>query len=93
MVSLSETFRFADHWRRERERRRVLVPLVVGMGAALAAMVSWMLPLLVPRATAPGVDDQAMLVGLAVVTFTLCAFLARLVDCDVRCCAYRRSGF
>jgi sugar transferase (PEP-CTERM system associated) len=55
------------------------VPLVVGMGAALAALASWMLPLLAPKATAPGVDDQAMLVGVAVVTFTLCAFLARLM--------------
>ena len=27
----------------------------------------------------PAADDQAMLFGLAVVTFTLCAFLARLV--------------
>lgn len=29
MTSLSETFRFADYWRREPEGRRVLVPLVV----------------------------------------------------------------
>jgi hypothetical protein len=29
MTSLPETFRFADYWRREPERRRVLVPLVV----------------------------------------------------------------
>jgi sugar transferase (PEP-CTERM system associated) len=55
------------------------VPLVVGMGAALAILVSLLQPLLVPSAVMPGGRDQAMLFGLAVVTFTFCAFVARLV--------------
>jgi sugar transferase (PEP-CTERM system associated) len=63
----------------ETGRSLTRVPLVVGMGAALAILVSLVQPLLVPGAGAPGGRDQAMLFGLAVVTFTLCAFLARLV--------------
>jgi sugar transferase (PEP-CTERM system associated) len=55
------------------------VPLVVGMGAIMAIVVSLIQPLLVPSATMPGGRDQAMLFGLAVVTFTFSAFLARLV--------------
>jgi sugar transferase (PEP-CTERM system associated) len=55
------------------------VPLVVGMGAALAILVSLIQPLLVPSAVMPGGRDHAMLFGLAVGTFTGCAFLARLV--------------
>lgn len=55
------------------------VPLVVGMGAGLAILVSLIQPLLVPSALTPGGRDQAMLFGLAVVTFSFCAFLARLV--------------
>jgi len=55
------------------------VPLVVGMGAALAILVSLLQPLLVRSAVMPGGRDQAMLFGLAVVTFSLCAFGARLV--------------
>ena len=55
------------------------VPLIVGMGATLAILVSLVQPLLVPSAEMPGGRDQAMLFGLAVVSFTLCAFLARLV--------------
>ena len=55
------------------------VPLVVGMGATLAILASLLQPLLVHRAASPGGRDQAMLFGLAVVTFTFCAFLARLV--------------
>jgi sugar transferase (PEP-CTERM system associated) len=63
----------------EAERSLTRVPLVAGMGAALAILVSMIQPLLVPSAPMPGGRDQAMLFGLAVVTFTLCAFLARLV--------------
>jgi sugar transferase (PEP-CTERM system associated) len=67
------------------------VPLVVGMGAALGTLVSAVQPLLMPRATAPGVADQAMLFGLAVVTFTGCAFLARLaIDVMIRRHVLRR---
>jgi sugar transferase (PEP-CTERM system associated) len=55
------------------------VPLVVGMGGALAVLVSSIQPLLVPRAPRPDLHDQVMLFGLAVATFTLSAFLARLV--------------
>jgi sugar transferase (PEP-CTERM system associated) len=54
-------------------------PLVVGMGATLAILVSVVQPTLLPWAPMPGGRDQAMLFGLAVVAFTLCAFLARLV--------------
>jgi sugar transferase (PEP-CTERM system associated) len=54
-------------------------PLVVGMGATLAILVSVVQPMLVPWAPVQGGRDQAMLFSLAVVTFTLCAFLARLV--------------
>ena len=68
------------------------VPLVVGMGAALATLVSAVQPLLMPRATTPGVADQAMLFGLAVVTFTGCAFLARLaIDVMIRRHVLRRQ--
>ena len=64
----------------EAGRSLTRVPLVVGMGAALAIAVSWLQPLLVLHGRrCPAGDDQAMLFGLAVVTFTLCAFLARLV--------------
>jgi sugar transferase (PEP-CTERM system associated) len=63
----------------EAGRSLTRVPLVVGMGAALAILVSLVQPLLVPGAETPGGRDQVMLFGLAVVTFTLCAFLARLV--------------
>ena len=68
------------------------VPLVVGMGAALATLVSAVRPLLMPRAMTPGVADQAMLFGLAVVTFTGCAFLARLaIDVMIRRHVLRRQ--
>ena len=55
------------------------VPLIVGMGAAVAILVSLIQPLLVRSATMPGGRDEAMLFGLAVVTFTFCAFVARIV--------------
>ncbi|HEY1413803.1 MAG TPA: TIGR03013 family XrtA/PEP-CTERM system glycosyltransferase [Rhodopila sp.] len=55
------------------------VPLVVGMGGALAILLSLVQPLLLASAKTPGGRDQVMLYGLAVVTFTICAFLARLV--------------
>ncbi|MDB5402986.1 MAG: hypothetical protein QOD93_3412 [Acetobacteraceae bacterium] len=63
----------------EAGRSLTRVPLIVGMGAALAILVSLIQPLLVPSAVMPGGRDQAMLFGLAVVTFTFCAFLARLI--------------
>jgi len=63
----------------EAGRSLTRVPLVVGMGAALAILVSLIQPILVPWAVLPGGRDQAMVFGLAVVTFSLCAFLARLV--------------
>jgi sugar transferase (PEP-CTERM system associated) len=63
----------------ETGRSLTRVPLVVGMGAALAVLVSSVQPLLVRWAAIPSGRDQAMLFGLAVVTFTLCAFLTRLV--------------
>jgi sugar transferase (PEP-CTERM system associated) len=63
----------------EAGRSLTRVPLVVGMGAALAIVVSLAQPLLVSWAVVPGGRDQAMLFGLAVVTFTLSAFLARIV--------------
>ena len=67
------------------------VPLVVGMGAAMAILVSLIQPAFVPTASMPGGRDQAMLFGLAVVTFTFCAFLARLIiDVMVRRHVLRR---
>jgi sugar transferase (PEP-CTERM system associated) len=55
------------------------VPLIVGMGAGLAILVSLLPPLMVRAVAMPGGRDQATLFGLAAATFTLCAFLARLV--------------
>jgi sugar transferase (PEP-CTERM system associated) len=67
------------------------VPLVVGMGAALAILVSVLQPLLLSTALIPGGRDQAMLFGLAGFTFTVCAFFARLViDVMVRRRVLRR---
>jgi len=67
------------------------VPLVVGMGATLAILVSLIQPLLVPSAMMPGGRDQAMLFGLAVISFTFSAFLARLaIDVMVRSHVLRR---
>ncbi|MGD0108346.1 MAG: TIGR03013 family XrtA/PEP-CTERM system glycosyltransferase [Rhodopila sp.] len=68
----------------ESGRSLTRVPLVVGMGAALASLVSLIQPVLMPAAAMPAAAmpagrDQAMLFGLAVVTFTFCAFMARLV--------------
>ena len=55
------------------------VPLVVGMAAVLAILVSLIPSQLGPSSVLPGSHDQAMLFGLAIVSFTFCAFLARLV--------------
>jgi sugar transferase (PEP-CTERM system associated) len=67
------------------------VPLIVGMGAAHAILLSLLQPLLIPRAVILGGRDQAMLFGLAVGSFTVCAFLARLViDVMVRSHVLRR---
>jgi sugar transferase (PEP-CTERM system associated) len=63
----------------EASRSLTRVPLVVGMGAGLAALLSLVQPIFVARAPMPGGRDQAMLFGLAVVTFTFCAFLARVI--------------
>jgi sugar transferase (PEP-CTERM system associated) len=63
----------------ESGRSLTRVPLVVGMGAGLAILISLLQPLLLPSAAVPGGRDQAMLFGLAVVTFTFCAFLARVI--------------
>ena len=63
----------------ESGRSLTRVPLVVGMGAALAIPVSLIQPMVVPWAVMPGGRDQTMLFGLAVVTFTVCAFVARVV--------------
>jgi sugar transferase (PEP-CTERM system associated) len=76
----------------ESGRSLTRVPLVVGMGAALAILLSLLQPVLLSDATVPGGRDQAMMFGLAVVAFTLCAFLARLViDMLVRRHYLRRS--
>jgi sugar transferase (PEP-CTERM system associated) len=63
----------------ETGRSLTRVPLIVGMGAAHAILLSLLQPLLVPGAVTRGGRDQAMFFGLAVGTFTFCAFLARLV--------------
>jgi sugar transferase (PEP-CTERM system associated) len=63
----------------EAGRSLTRVPLIVGMGAVLAMLVSLLSPLLVPWATMPGGRDEVMLFGLAVASFSTCAFLARLV--------------
>ena len=75
----------------ESARSLTRVPLVVGMGAAVAILVSLIQPMLVPWAVMPGGRDQAMLFGLAVVTFTFCAFTARaVIDVLVRRHVLRR---
>nr|WP_294507681.1 TIGR03013 family XrtA/PEP-CTERM system glycosyltransferase [uncultured Rhodopila sp.] len=61
------------------------VPLVVGMGAALAVLLSLIQPVLIPQGTAPGGQNQAVLFALAFTAFTACAFAARVaVDLLVR---------
>lgn len=72
-------------------RSMTRVPLVVGMGAGLAILLSVVQPFVTTDARELGGRDQAMLFGLAGVTFTLCAFLARLViDVMVRRHVLRR---
>jgi len=68
------------------------VPLVVGMGAALAVMMSESLTLLAPGTVHPlGGRDQALAFALATVCFTLCAFVARIaVDVLLRRRVLRR---
>jgi hypothetical protein len=58
----------------ETGRSLTRVPLVVGMGGALAILVSTLQPFVVPWAVQPGGRDQAMLFGLAITTFSLCAW-------------------
>jgi hypothetical protein len=55
------------------------VPLVVGMGTALAILISLIEPLVVSSAAMPDGRDQVMFLGLAGLTFASCAFLARIV--------------
>jgi sugar transferase (PEP-CTERM system associated) len=55
------------------------VPLVVGMGIALAVLLSLIQPLVVSSAAMPHGRDQVMLFGMAGLTFASCAFLARIV--------------
>lgn len=55
------------------------VPLVVGMGAAIVIVLSMLLPELTSEATPIGGRDQAMFFAIAVMTFTLCAYMARMV--------------
>jgi sugar transferase (PEP-CTERM system associated) len=75
----------------ETGRSLTRVPLVVGMGAAHAVLLSLLQPLLIPGAATPGGRDQAMLFGLAAATFTFCAFVTRLViDVMVRRHVLRR---
>jgi sugar transferase (PEP-CTERM system associated) len=54
-------------------------PLVVGTACSLAILLSVIQPTLLPGAPIPETRSQIMLFGLAIATFTLCAFFARLV--------------
>jgi sugar transferase (PEP-CTERM system associated) len=56
------------------------VPLVVGMGAALTVLCSFLAPWFGTASFAlPQRTDQMLGFALAIITFTLCGFLARLV--------------
>jgi sugar transferase (PEP-CTERM system associated) len=55
------------------------VPLVVGMGATLAVLLSLIQPMFVPASVRPGGEDQVLLFAAALITFTVCAFAARIV--------------
>ncbi len=55
------------------------IPLIVGMGATLAALASVTLPWLTVAADPIGNGDQAAVFALAMVTFTLCAWFARMM--------------
>ncbi len=55
------------------------VPLVAGMGASLAVLLSLMQPMFVTAAVRPSGEDQVLLFAVALITFTVCAFAARLV--------------
>ena len=63
------------------ETRRSLgrLPLVVGMGAVLAAAVVAMLPFVFGQNVASGGAEQTLLFAIAIVTFTVCAFAGRMV--------------
>ncbi len=54
------------------------VPLVVGMGATLAIMLSYLQSFLLPGAVEPGGRNQLVMFGLAIACFTVGAFLARI---------------
>ncbi len=63
----------------ETGRSLTRVPLVVGMGATMAVLVS-MVPAWIDRSITPiGGRDQALVFALATVNFTLCAFTSRLI--------------
>jgi sugar transferase (PEP-CTERM system associated) len=67
------------------------VPLVVGMGTTVTVMLSLLQSRLLMSDAMPGERDQAMLFGLAGLTFVFCAFLTRLViDFLVRSHVLRR---
>lgn len=55
------------------------VPLVVGMGAALAVGLSLIQPILISGGVRRGGENEAVLFALAFVAFTACAFAARIV--------------
>src|SRR6185312_7353579 len=55
------------------------VPLVVGMGAALAVLGCMAVPFVTAAAPTHGGREHAQTFALAAVCFTLCAFLARLL--------------
>jgi len=68
------------------------VPLVVGMGAVLTVLCSVVPPQLdTARFARPAGSDQMLGFALATISFTLCAFLARLVvDLLLQRCLLRR---
>ena len=63
----------------ETGRSLTRVPLVVGMGAALAVLGCMAIPFVMAAAPTHGGREHAQTFALAAVCFTLCAFLARLL--------------
>ncbi len=69
----------------ETGRSLTRVPLVVGMGCAVAIIGSMLPALLLPKVAPLGGRDQALVFALASVCFTLCAFASRIaIDMLVR---------
>jgi FlaA1/EpsC-like NDP-sugar epimerase len=54
------------------------VPLIVGMGATLAILLSYLQSFLLPGAALPSGRDQLVMFGLAIASFTVGAFVARI---------------